>query len=240
MRGASWIALKIGASLLLSLSLVSCNASTATIQPQPPPTGSSFPSVATAKPVQPISDTDNGPTQAPVQSEKTPLPSPTPSDSEKSQATPTPAVEASNLQTPSTITPPEDPLFDSQSPSLAGIHLGNTDKSVVKRFGPPIDTYQLPGDGEQSIEIWEYKGISIGLNAQDKVVYVEINSSQVDTGIRGLSFGMNGDDAARLLETPHDERTNVVTAQVSGGWMKLDLDPDTRKVLSLKLLDEDL
>ncbi len=93
----------------------------------------------------------------------------------------------------------------------------------------------LPGDDE-TVTIWEYDGFSIGFSDKNKVVYVEINSADVDTGFAALQYGMEGSRAAQLLGIPTKEQTNVLTLEVSGGWLKLDLDPDTQQVLSMKLL----
>jgi len=125
--------------------------------------------------------------------------------------------------------------FLTNSPSLGHLKLGYTDKEVVKRYGLPEETYPLPGDDE-TIEIWEYDGMAVGLNDRDKVVYIEINSNGTDTGIHNLDYGMKGSQAAEALGLPGDVQTNVLSLEVTGGWLKLDLDPDTQKVISFKLL----
>lgn len=90
------------------------------------------------------------------------------------------------------------------------------------------------------MNIWEYDGYSIGFNDKSKVVYVEITSSDVGTGIQQLQYGMKGSEAAELLGIPTEDQSNVLALEVSGGWLKLDLDPDTQQVLSLKLLSKDI
>ncbi|MFC7152611.1 hypothetical protein ACFQMJ_29095 [Cohnella cellulosilytica] len=152
------------------------------------------------------------------------------------------SVETSTVH--SSVSPEEPAVpnhssFQAKSPSLAYLKLGYTDKDVIKRYGTPKDTYPLPDDAE-TIEIWEYDGLSVGLNERDKVVYIEIASKTVDTGIEKLDYGMKGAQAAELLGIPEGSRTNVLSLEVSGGWLKLDLDPDTQNVLALKLLDRNL
>ena len=231
---------KIGAALLLAASLVSCSS----LPVSEPSSGSSGDPPTTIQPEAYSTDTAII-TEKP--SEQTKEPS-TPSASSKPshtkpdkhpEASP-PTVEASTIDPPSkeTLSSPE-PSFEPKSPSLAGIKLGAADKDVVKHFGLPVETYPLPDD-DQTIEIWEYAGFSVGLNETDKVVYIEITSNKVSTGINGLLNGMDGSQAAELLGIQSDTQSNVLAVEVSGGWFKLDLDPDTQKVLSLKLLSREI
>lgn len=236
--------MRLWSALLLSASLVSCTSSpsndshshtalsTASASPSPtkptdvkaPPTASHSPAVSQAPTVVDQPDPDVTP------------PATAPSHSPEQSSS---AVEAATAHPPSSQEELEEdvikPTFLTKSPSLAHLKLGNTDKEVVHRYGLPVETYPLPGDDE-TIEIWEYDGMSVGLNERDKVVYIEINSGMADTGIDSLDYGMKGSQAAEALGIPGDVKTNVLSLEVTGGWLKLDLDPDTQKVISLKLL----
>jgi hypothetical protein len=229
--------LKIWGALLLSASLVSCSSSPAT---EPIPISSEGLPVIFSPTPSPVSKPyEESTEQAKDIPSDSPLPTSTIIDAQPSDD-PIPAVEVSNIQPESTANDqPADLAFQPKSPSLAGIKLGASDKEVVKKHGLPEETYLLPGDN-QSVNIWEYNGLSIGLDEQDKVVYVEVTSPDVLTGIQGLKSGMNGSAAGELLGIPSDDQTNVLTLEVSGGWFKLDLDPDNRQVLSLKLLSREI
>lgn len=233
------IGLKMWSSLALALILVSCSSESPpaaspptderiVTEPPKPSASGSFPETT---------DFRDGPA-----TDNAPKVHPAPSSAEEKNSPP--AVEASAVHPPEEGAaepekPPEAQAFQPRSPSLAGIRLDMPAKEVVERLGAAIDTYPLPGD-ERTIEIWEYGGLSIGLNDRDRVAYVEISSSEVNTEIKGMQLGIDGAQAAALLGLEADERTNVLTAEVSGGWLKLDLDPDTRKVLSLRLLDGEM
>ncbi|QJD81896.1 hypothetical protein [Cohnella herbarum] len=228
--------LKIWGALLLSVSLVSCSSSPIIESASGP--ASDPPAISSPE----WSPEDSSPEEAIIQTMDPPAVTPEPSQpaASKHPDAASPPVEVSTIQPKSTE--PEDapnPAFQPKSPSLASIKLGVSDKEVVKRYGLPSDTYLLPGD-KQTVNIWEYDGYSIGLNDKDKVVYVEISSSGVNTGIQGLLYGMSGSEAAQLLGIPNEDHTNVLALEVSGGWLKLDLDPDTQKVLSLKLLSREI
>jgi hypothetical protein len=134
---------------------------------------------------------------------------------------------------------PEEVPFHPDSPSLCGIGFGDSEGDVIGLYGVPTDSYSLPGD-DKSIQIWEYTGFSVGMNADNKVVYVEINSTGTESGIQGLSNGMEGTQAAELLGAEHHADSNVISLKVAGGSLKLDLDPDSQTVLSLKLISNDI
>ncbi|OXS58050.1 hypothetical protein B1A99_15585 [Cohnella sp. CIP 111063] len=233
--------MRIWSVLLLSASLVSCSSSSTDTSP----TSSASPSASAPTdvkvPLRESQPSEPATGQSPATKEELSsgeAPSTGPSEPPEPSE---PSVEASTVQ-PSlppeggTSENPGKHRFLAKSPSLAHLKLGYTDKEVVKRYGLPEETYPLPGD-EETIEIWEYDGLSVGLNEQDKVVYIEISSKKVDTGIENLDYGMNGSQAAELLGLPGDGQMNVLSLEVTGGWLKIDLDPDTQKVLSLKLLD---
>jgi hypothetical protein len=242
----AYFRLKIWGSLLLAASLASCSSSAS--QPvsgpidHPPsikPLKFSAPSTSPEETEQQFYSVEPSAPSLPASS--SPAASLPASSSPKSVTPPSDsAVEVSNIPPDPTeeVLPPELP-FQSSSPSLAGISLGASEKDVVQHYGLPAGTYPLPGD-KQTVEIWEYAGFSIGLNTSNQVVYVEITSSGVDTGIEGLLSGMKGAQAAQILGIENDEHTNVLAAEVTGGWFKIDLDPETRQVLSLKLLSHEI
>lgn len=233
--------LRIWGALLLSFSLVSCSSSPAAL-PTLEASGD-LPLIHSQVPLPTASAPgQSSPGSPDSSSASTPSPltsSPTLIDKQPVESAST--VEASTIHTKPTdqAKTPKEHAFEPKSPSLAGIALGATDKIVVKHFGLPPESYPLPGD-KQTIEIWQYDGFSIGLNDKDKVVYVEITSSQVKSGIQGLLIGMKSSEAADKLGIESNEQSNVLTVEVSGGWIKVDLDPDTQKVLSLKLISKEI
>ncbi|MCD9025601.1 hypothetical protein [Cohnella silvisoli] len=240
MPGKAYFRLKIWSSLLLVASLVSCRSPVN----QPAFEPANDPSIISSKLVlsaQSPDDINTGgtyssePSVAPVSASSSAAPK-----TDKTPASTVPVAEVSPIQpSPTEIVLPPENSFQRNSPSLGGIKLGASDKAVYKQYGLPKETYSLPGDN-QTIEIWEYAGVSVGLNASNQVVYVEITSSDVNTGIQGLVSGMKGSEAAHLLGVENDDQTNVLSVEVTGGWFKIDLDPDTQQVLSLKLLGKEI
>lgn len=127
--------------------------------------------------------------------------------------------------------------FDAERPALGSIALGADETAVAGAYGTPASRYALP-DGPQRIEMREYEGLTVGFDANGKVVYVEITSERTETGIRGLSVGTGAKDAAKALGLSSPTDSNVIAARVNGGLLKLDLDPGSRDVLSIKLIGD--
>lgn len=166
------------------------------------------------------------------------------SDFESSNATSAgSSVGVSNVQTPSPSSTDsdnsvEEKPFDSGHPMLHGISLHDNAASIEERFGSANAAYALPGENE-TIDMREYTGFSVGFNDYGDVVYIETTSSEVATGIAGLEVGMDGAKAAERLEILDHPDSHVLTMNVAEGWLKLDLDPDTHEVLSIKLIGSD-
>lgn len=138
---------------------------------------------------------------------------------------------------PADGTPQEDEAPEASFPSLNGIALGTSIHETTRRFGAPLGRYTLP-DGGRIVEMNEYGGFTVGF-ADGKTVYVEIYSPEVPTGIHGLAVGGSAEDAARAIGTVSDPFSNVLVAEVEGGILKIDLDPETRTVLSVRLIAQD-
>ncbi len=149
-------------------------------------------------------------------------------------------VEVSNAATPEPSTTSDGTVvqetpFDSGHPMLNGIGFDDTIGSIEQRFGRTEARYELPGD-QATIDMREYPGFAVGFDGNGNVVYVELTSSEAPTGITGLKLGMPGQEAAELLEILDHPGSHVLTMDLSEGWLKLDLDPDTHEVLSIKLI----
>jgi hypothetical protein len=224
--------LAFGGALLLFATLISCGS------PAGQPTSETLdisPSISTSIQALPAGK----PREEALESASS-TPAATPLTADEHPPSSATAVEASTMEpnpNKRVITP--EAAFQPQSPTLGGIGLGASEKDVFEQFGHPLDTYPLPG-GAQTVEIWEYNGFSIGLNSHEQVVYVEITSADVRTGIHGLANGMNGTEAAKLLGLTNNDQSYVLALEVTGGSFRLDLDPETQNVLSLKLLSKDI
>jgi hypothetical protein len=133
--------------------------------------------------------------------------------------------------------PSDETAFSAKRSSLNGISLGTPMGTVESVHGRPVARYTLP-DGNRQVEMAEYPGFTVGY-FNDRTVYVEVYTSDVSTGIRGLTVGQSADDAAQALGLESaDLSSNVLTVRVDGGLLKADLDPESRKVVSVRLIGE--
>ncbi|GIO16354.1 hypothetical protein J19TS2_59090 [Cohnella xylanilytica] len=131
----------------------------------------------------------------------------------------------------------DDAPFDSEHPTLAGIGLGMSGEAVADKLGAPLQQYELP-EGDGSVRIQEYEGISVGFAPSGSVVFVEVASPSASTGLEGIRIGGGGERAAEGLGVPFTSESRVLSKSVAGGMVKIDLDPSTQNVLSVKLIGE--
>ncbi|CAI6048721.1 hypothetical protein [Cohnella sp. JJ-181] len=125
-------------------------------------------------------------------------------------------------------------------PELGGISLGMDLTDAEAAIGAsPGDSYALP-DAGRTISMREYGGLTVGYDASDRVVYVEISSANIRSGIPDVDVGSSSADAARRLALKEDPSAPSLTADVQGGILRLDLDPATGKVVALKLIGQAL
>ncbi|WP_325012246.1 hypothetical protein [Paenibacillus sp.] len=127
--------------------------------------------------------------------------------------------------------------FDPLHPTLMGISIGAAADGVKKRFGEPTGTYPLPDD-EVSASVLSYPGFSIGVR-DDKVLFVEVSTRSVNPGLNGLRLGDGRDAAFAKLGEPTADSEFVISYVANGSVLKLDLDPETGQIHSIKLFPEE-
>lgn len=129
----------------------------------------------------------------------------------------------------------EDSAWSSAKPKLHGISIGESSSIVEKLHGKPVDTYNLDEEIDL-IQVYEYDGFAIGINSKQKVQYVEVYDKRIKAGLSGLKVGDKPDAALHLLGKPDKQTTYLLTYESTGALLKLDLDPDHNKIVSIKLL----
>jgi hypothetical protein len=124
--------------------------------------------------------------------------------------------------------------FSSANPTLMGLQLSDTRKFVVSQYGNPVRTFVMD-DGDSPINIAEYKGFTVGFTEQDKLEFVSIDSASVDPGLNGLRWGDKSDDALKALGMPETNTGYVMSYKGKNAILKLDIDPKTNVIRSIKL-----
>ncbi|WP_274650248.1 hypothetical protein [Paenibacillus humicola] len=123
--------------------------------------------------------------------------------------------------------------WDPKAPALSGISLGGLQAAALDKLGKPKDSYPLSSGGE-TISVREFDGFSIG-TAGGKVIFVEVYGKQADPGLNGLRIGDRADAAAKALGKPDTNTGSVMTYKAGHALLKLDVDPKTERIVSIKL-----
>jgi hypothetical protein len=124
--------------------------------------------------------------------------------------------------------------YSSNKPSLMALTLSDSSDSVISRYGNPVREYAM-NDDTGNINVFEYAGFSVGFDNKRKVLYVEINGISIDPGLNGLHLGQSKDAAIQALGKPDTNTGYVVAYKTKSTVLKLDVDPLSNTVQSIKL-----
>jgi hypothetical protein len=145
------------------------------------------------------------------------------------------------VETSSDTKPPENKpgtaaveAYNAKKPSLMGIRLTDTKTAVKKKFDDPVSEFEMD-DEQDSVTVCEYEGFSVGFNAAGTVEFIEITSKDVNPGLNGLRLGQKVKDAESALGKPDTNTTYAMHYKADGTILKLDIDPKTESIQSIKL-----
>jgi hypothetical protein len=127
--------------------------------------------------------------------------------------------------------------YDVSNPTLMGFTMNDSSDQVLKRFGQPLSE-SIMNDGSDPLQIYEYPGFLIGFNSSNKIVFIEVNSSEVNPGLNDLHIGQTVEEARDSLGTPDSLNEYVMMYSSNNLIMKLDLDPNSNNIRSIKLFAE--
>lgn len=127
----------------------------------------------------------------------------------------------------------EEAEFNRKQPKLKSIGLSDTEEQVRQRWGAPVSQFVM--DDDEPIHVLEYDGFSFGCHDNDEVVFVEVSGDGLSTGIKGLHIGGKSDTAVKALGNPDQDTGYAWSYQVANALLRLDLDPKTGKIQSVKL-----
>lgn len=127
--------------------------------------------------------------------------------------------------------------YDASNPTLMGFTIHATMDNVIERFGKPLGE-SIMNDGLEALQIYEYPGFILGFNSTNQIVFIEVNSTQVNPGLNGLHVGQTVEEARKSLGTPDSLNEYVMIYSANNLIMKLDIDPISSIILSIKLFAE--
>jgi hypothetical protein len=123
--------------------------------------------------------------------------------------------------------------WSAELPQLRGLSIGATQESVIRAYGEPDDEYPI-ASGDEKLTIMEYKGFTFGIH-QGIVSFIEVYGAKVSTGLDGLRIGDDMKTAIDKLGKPDRSTSYVLSYLAEDATLKLDLDPKTQQILSVKL-----
>jgi hypothetical protein len=126
--------------------------------------------------------------------------------------------------------------YSAERPSLMSLTLSDTVDEVTKRYGKPTRQYVQNEEGE-SLIVYHYAQFAVGFAENRKIRFIEINPTAQDTGLNGLRLGANHKACLNALGDPDTDSGYVLTYRTESTILKLDMDPDSDTLQSVKLFN---
>ncbi|WP_159887179.1 DUF4309 domain-containing protein [Paenibacillus puerhi] len=189
-----------------------------------------------ATPVNPPeSDTESVDSSVPAPA--TPLPS---SEKVSLASADTETKNATEPDSPKGKTPSSKPKIEIENPytqakpTLLGLTLKTNTSEILNKFGKPKDEFVMDEDADPMI-VYDYGDFLIGFNSKKEVHFIDVRSADVDPGLNGLKLGDPVTAVNKALGKPTANSNYVITYKATGAMLKLDIDPKTQKINSIKL-----
>ncbi|MCQ6563098.1 hypothetical protein [Paenibacillus mendelii] len=138
---------------------------------------------------------------------------------------------------PDVVPVKEEKKWDPKAPKLHGIALGDNETALDRKLGKPSDSYDLEDETEK-LHVKEYDGFAVGFGADNKVKFVEVYKAEASAELNGLHIGDNKDAAVKALGKPDTNTSSVLAYKAAKALLKIDLEPKTGTIISIKLFHE--
>lgn len=122
--------------------------------------------------------------------------------------------------------------YQQEKPTLMGLKLGMSKNVVLDRFGKAKKQFVME---EDHIQVYDFTDFSVGFNTKDALEFVDVHSTDIDPGLRGLRLGQKVQDVINTLGKPDTNTTYVLSYKSQGTLLKLDIDPNDSTIQSIKL-----
>jgi len=128
----------------------------------------------------------------------------------------------------------EKAAFDPSNPSLLGLHVNDSIQKLLDRFDEPAKEYTLD-DEDDPMTVYDYETFTVGFTKSQKLEFVTIQSDKVDPGLNGIRLGSTAAEVTKALGEPDTNTTYVISYKSKNAILKIDVDPKTEKIQSIKL-----
>jgi hypothetical protein len=147
------------------------------------------------------------------------------------------AAAASNIVQQAKSTDTQDTslsAFSSKQPKIMGLAIGELQEKTIAQYGKPIESYIME-DPTKPITVYQYEGFSVGFNTANEIQFIDISSADLNPGLNGLRLGQSSTQALELLGKPDKNTSFVISYNTKTAILKLDIDPKTKTIQSIKL-----
>jgi hypothetical protein len=151
------------------------------------------------------------------------------------------ATAASNIVQQAKSTETQDTsrsAFSSKQPKIMGLAIGELQEKAIVLYGKPIESYIME-DPTKPITVYQYEGFSIGFNTANEIQFIDVSSAKLDPGLNGLRLGQSSTQALEVLGKPDKNTSYVISYNTKTAILKLDIDPKTKTIQSIKLFGVD-
>lgn len=141
---------------------------------------------------------------------------------------------------PNTSTKPQIEIkspYTQEKPTLLGLSLKTSTEEITEKLGKPKNTFLMEDDADP-ITVYDYTDFLAGFNQKNQLQFIDIRSESIDPGLNGLKLGDPVADVSKALGKPDSNTSLVMTYKSPGAVLKLDIDPKSQKVNSIKLFAE--
>ncbi|WP_090666666.1 DUF4309 domain-containing protein [Paenibacillus tianmuensis] len=174
-------------------------------------------------------------TSAENQADKVSLASADKSDKDKGEGEQTPPAAKPNAQTKPKIEIKSP--YTQAKPTLLGLTLKTSTAEITEKFGKPKEQFVMEDDTDP-ITVYDYTDFLVGFDKQKQLHFVDVRSADVNPGLNGLKLGDPVGEVTKALGKPDSNTSFVLTYKATGAVLKLDIDPKSQKVNSIKLFAE--
>jgi hypothetical protein len=143
------------------------------------------------------------------------------------------ATVASNI-VQQTLPADSSKTFSDKQPKIMGLAIGEQQEKAVKQYGQPLKSYIME-DPTDPISVYQYKGFSVGFNTANEIQFIDVNSREVNPDLNGLRLGDTAAKALEALGKPDKNTSYVISYYTKTAILKLDIDPKTKTIQSIKL-----
>jgi hypothetical protein len=124
--------------------------------------------------------------------------------------------------------------YNQAKPTLLGLTLNASPEAVTGKYGTPKAQFVMEDDSDP-ITVYDYADFLVGFNKKNQLQFIDVRSSQINPGLNGLKLGQTSGDAIKALGKPDTNTSFVLTYKSTGAVLKLDVDPKSENVNSIKL-----